>query len=409
MQVNMQVYGKQVVYGHLNQRTTVGQLMSYVAKQMGLCETNYFGLQAVVGTRHSPVWTNPKQTVASLIQLGLHFAEGFALRVLRFPPDLTQLKHDPVALELFYLHVSDGLQREICFDFATEIFLLVLRLQIEYGNMRQVHENCGCEQMAQALKPFFKCFKVEPQVTYQMVLKLWLLFENLARNDAILNYLAIVQNSPNYHHETIWFTMRKKNVTTDCQLGINFDGLRVYNEAQELFNWSSIKSISCKQRSITIQLLDDDLSRVKFQTYSNKAALYLFEQVVHYHKTHLTMVSRSANKCPLPFQLTYHQQFCQNVIQNLFEDLNHLCKNQCSQTSVKSIQPSLPQTNSSDQPNALAQSVRVVAQVCHKLTEICTQTTHNLNQMSQTLQVMQSQSMVARQMGQPVDQNSQGK
>src|SRR5690625_2344202 len=120
MQVNVDVYGEKVLYRSMDMLTTVADIGHYVAHKIGLKELSLFELQASMGSGSEPVWVSAGQSVQSLVGKGLDMASGFSLKIQRFPLNFAELKHDPVALALFYRHLTDELLPGANSDYATD-------------------------------------------------------------------------------------------------------------------------------------------------------------------------------------------------------------------------------------------------------------------------------------------------
>ncbi|XP_022655851.1 moesin/ezrin/radixin homolog 1-like isoform X2 [Varroa jacobsoni] len=238
--------------------TTGKQLFDQVVKTIGLREIWFFGLQ-YTDTKGCTTWLKLNKRVLSQ-DVKKENPLLFKFRAKFFPEDVADEIIQEITLKLFYLQVKSAiLTDEIYCPPETSVLLASYAVQAKYGDYNSAMHTEGCLANDKLLpQRVIEQHKLTRDMWDERITNWWMEHKEMARDDAMMEYLKIAQDLEMYGVN--YFEIKNKK-GTDLWLGVDALGLNIYEKDDKLtpkigFPWSEIRNISFNDKKFVIKPID---------------------------------------------------------------------------------------------------------------------------------------------------------
>ncbi|CAH0553871.1 unnamed protein product [Brassicogethes aeneus] len=251
--------------------TKGGQILDLLLKNEGIHEKWYFGIM-FLNQEGEEVWIEQsKKTIRELKEN----ARNLNFRVKFYPEDVSEEILETVTLEFFFQQIkSQIIKEEIFCPGTTAVLLASLALQAKFGDYVPKEHRGQIKLPTYLPKRVIREQEMDELEWIENITNMWIKHESIDKEEAMMEYLKIVQNLDMYGVTYFPITNRKG---TNVLLGITAYGLNIYEEKNKLtpkinFPWSEIKHLKFKDRKFTITLLDKMAKDFTFMTRSPKSS-----------------------------------------------------------------------------------------------------------------------------------------
>jgi len=238
--------------------TTGKQLFDQVVKTIGLREIWFFGLQ-YTDTKGCTTWLKLNKKVLSQ-DVKKDDPLPFKFRAKFFPEDVGDEIIQEITLKLFYLQVKGAiLSDEIYCPPETSVLLASYAVQAKYGDYNTQMHGPGCLVNDKLLpQRVIEQHKLTREEWDDRIINWWMEHKEMARDDAMMEYLRIAQDLEMYGVN--YFDIKNKK-GTDLWLGVDALGLNIYEKDDKLtpkigFPWSEIRNISFNDKKFVIKPIE---------------------------------------------------------------------------------------------------------------------------------------------------------
>ena len=245
----------------------IGKILAKVAKCLNLTkQVEHFGLLGFNIMNRNWIWLNNGQTLKRSINDGLCYDPVIYLylRVKSFPSTID--RSNPIAMRLFYKQVTQRWCNGYNTSSSSELVLLALVMQIEFGNYNLLKENelqDNCRSFAIAHMNVQKKEKEEVEeeeeaeedmllvtddpnlVIDQVLFPMWKLFDSISVDESIYNYLRLMKQL-NFSYETVCFQLIQLPDKHSIDLEIDFNGINILSTKYD----NHLKSLSFRPWSM---------------------------------------------------------------------------------------------------------------------------------------------------------------
>ncbi|XP_018497082.1 moesin/ezrin/radixin homolog 1 isoform X1 [Galendromus occidentalis] len=259
MQVNVRVTTMDAELEFAIQASTTGkQLFDQVVKTIGLREIWFFGLQ-YTDTKGCTTWLKLNKKVLSQ-DVKKENPLLFKFRAKFFPEDVGDEIIQEITLKLFYLQVKSAiLTDEIYCPPETSVLLASYAVQAKYGDYNpQMHGDTCLANDKLLPQRVIEQHKLTREMWDERIINWWMEHKEMARDDAMMEYLKIAQDLEMYGVN--YFDIKNKK-GTELWLGVDALGLNIYEKEDKLtpkigFPWSEIRNISFNDKKFVIKPID---------------------------------------------------------------------------------------------------------------------------------------------------------
>ncbi|XP_003738165.1 moesin/ezrin/radixin homolog 1 isoform X2 [Galendromus occidentalis] len=238
--------------------TTGKQLFDQVVKTIGLREIWFFGLQ-YTDTKGCTTWLKLNKKVLSQ-DVKKENPLLFKFRAKFFPEDVGDEIIQEITLKLFYLQVKSAiLTDEIYCPPETSVLLASYAVQAKYGDYNpQMHGDTCLANDKLLPQRVIEQHKLTREMWDERIINWWMEHKEMARDDAMMEYLKIAQDLEMYGVN--YFDIKNKK-GTELWLGVDALGLNIYEKEDKLtpkigFPWSEIRNISFNDKKFVIKPID---------------------------------------------------------------------------------------------------------------------------------------------------------
>ncbi|KAJ8973030.1 hypothetical protein NQ317_012635 [Molorchus minor] len=302
-------------------KTSVKEIFNLICKSLGIQETWYFGLM-YYGPDSEEIWIDQsKKTLKDL----RHNSTNLHFKVKFYPEDIGEELIEAVTIDFFFLQVKSAvLKDEIYCPADTCVLLASYALQAKYGDYNKDEHN----------EDILKRHKLLPErVTKQHALNtsdwhvnitsMWIKHNGLDKEEAMLEYLKLVQNLEMYG--VTYFNIKNRK-GTDVILGVTALGLNIYKEDDRLnptvaFPWSEIKNLKFKDKKFIIKPADKSAKDFIFFTHSGRMSKYILNLGIGNHSLYVRR-----RKPDTPEVAKMKEKANEKTIQKLQQQLDELQK-----------------------------------------------------------------------------------
>ncbi|XP_066263063.1 moesin/ezrin/radixin homolog 1-like isoform X1 [Euwallacea similis] len=267
-------------------KTSTREVFGTMCKSLGIQETWWFGLM-YKGPDNEDVWIDKSKKTLKDLQKNLTF--HFAVKY--YPEDVSEELIETITIEYFFLHVKSLiLKDEIYCPADTSVLLASYALQGKHGDYQKDQINDDVFKKQTLLPP-----RVLKQHTLQVsewesnISNMWLKHRGLDKEEAMLEYLKLVQNLEMYG--VSYFNI-KNFKGTECMLGVTALGLNIYKVEDRLnptiaFPWSEIKNLKYKGTKFVIRPNDKTAKNFIIITQSEKISKQILNLGIGNHELYV--------------------------------------------------------------------------------------------------------------------------
>ncbi|KAL1492147.1 hypothetical protein ABEB36_012635 [Hypothenemus hampei] len=233
-------------------KTSTREIFHTMCKSLGIQEVWWFGLM-YKGPDNEDVWIDQSKKTLKDRQKNLNF--NFAVKY--YPEDVVAELIEPITIEYYFLQVKALiLKSEIFCPAETCVLLASYALQTKYGDYQkdQVNEDVFKKQKLLPER-VIKQHSLNISEWETNITNMWLKHRGMDKEDAMLEYLKLVQDLEMYG--VSYFSI--KNVKgTELLLGVTALGLNIYKLEDKLnptisFPWSEIKNLKYRGTKFVIR------------------------------------------------------------------------------------------------------------------------------------------------------------
>ncbi|CAG9824068.1 unnamed protein product [Phaedon cochleariae] len=234
-------------------RTRVREIFHLFSKAQGITETWYFGLM-YRGSDNEEVWVeDSKKTLKDHLKTNA----SLYYKVKYYPEDVGEELIENITIEYFFLQVKSSiLNDEIYCPADTSVLLASYTLQAKFGDHDADKHNENIIKKEKLISDrVINQYSMDATEWNKNITSMWIKHKGLEKEEAMLEYLKLVQNLEMYGVTYFDITNKKG---TELLLGINALGLDVYKREDRLnpiisFPWSEIKNLKFKDRKFIIK------------------------------------------------------------------------------------------------------------------------------------------------------------
>ncbi|MED6294259.1 Merlin, partial [Characodon lateralis] len=225
-------------------------LFDLVCRTVGLRETWFFGLRYTVKDTYA--WLKPEkrvldQEVPKDFPITFHFLAKF------FPEKVEEELVQEITQHLFFLQVKKQiLDEEIFCSPEASVLLASYAVQAKYGDYDPNFHKPGFLAQDELLpKRVLMQYQMTADMWEEKITAWYAEHRGIARDEAEMEYLKIAQDLEMYGVSYFAITQNKRD--TDLLLGVDAQGLHIYNPNNKLnpnksFPWSGIRNISYSEK-----------------------------------------------------------------------------------------------------------------------------------------------------------------
>ncbi|XP_050296970.1 moesin/ezrin/radixin homolog 1-like [Anthonomus grandis grandis] len=267
-------------------KTSLREIFHTMGKSLGIQETWWFGLM-YKGPDNEDVWVDKSKK--SLKDLQKNLAFNYAVKY--YPEDVTEELIESITIEYFFLQVKALiLKDEIYCPADTCVLLASYALQVRHGDYLkdQVNEDVFKKQKLLPER-VIKQHNMPLSEWETSITNMWLKHRGLDKEDAMLEYLKLVQNLEMYG--VSYFNIR--NVKgTELLLGVTALGLNIYKVDDRLnptisFPWSEIKNLKYKGTKFVIRPNDKSAKNFVIITTNEKVSKQILNLGIGNHELYV--------------------------------------------------------------------------------------------------------------------------
>lgn len=267
-------------------KTTGREVFQTMCRSLGIQEQWWFGLM-YKGADNEDVWIDKSKKTLKDLQRNLNFQ----YRVKYYPEDVSEELIENITIEYFFLQVKSlVLKDEIFCPADTSVLLASYALQAKQGdhNKEEVNEDFFKKQV---LLPdrVIKQHKMDMAEWENNITNMWIKHKGLDKDDAMLEYLKLVQNLEMYG--VAYFSIRNAK-GTEVLLGVTALGLNIYKIEDRLnptisFPWSEIKNLKYKGTKFVIRPNDKTAKNFIIITQSEKISKHILNLGIGNHELYV--------------------------------------------------------------------------------------------------------------------------
>lgn len=268
-------------------KTTGRELFNTLCRSLGIQETWWFGL-CYKGTENEDVWIDKSKKTLNYLQ---RYLGNVRFSVKYYPEDVSELI-EFVTIEYFFNHVkSIIINDEIFCPADTSVLLVSYALQAKYGDYNKSDFNEDFLKK-QTLLPerVIKQHKMDPAEWENNIVNMWLKHRGLDKEEAMLEYLKLVQNLEMYG--VTYFSIRNAK-GSDLLLGVTSLGLNIYKQEDRLnpttsFPWSEIKNLKIRGTKFIIKPTDKSGKNFTIHTTNEKISKIILTLGIGNHELYVS-------------------------------------------------------------------------------------------------------------------------
>ncbi|XP_023020316.1 moesin/ezrin/radixin homolog 1 isoform X1 [Leptinotarsa decemlineata] len=268
-------------------RTSIREIFSLISKSLGIQEVWYFGLM-YYGHDAEEIWV--EQSKKALKDLKNH-STNLHYKVKYYPEDIGEELIESITIEFFFLQVKLCiLSDEIYCPADTCVLLASYALQVKYGDYSPDTHNKDILQKQKLLPDRLRTqFSMGATEWNKNIENMWVKHKGLDKEEAMLEYLKLVQNLEMYG--VTYFNITNKK-GTNLLLGVTALGLNIYKTEDRLnptvsFPWSEIKNLKFKDRKFIIKPTDKTAKDFVIFTSSGRMSKYVLNLGVGNHSLYV--------------------------------------------------------------------------------------------------------------------------
>ncbi|CAF0818166.1 unnamed protein product [Rotaria sordida] len=246
----------------IDPNTTGKQLLDQVAKNVGIREIWYFGLR-FTDSKNVTCWLRPDKKILSQDvqkeQKNELEVVQFVFLVRFFPEDVSELIEE-ITQRFFYRQVKNSiLTDEIYCPPETCVLLASYAMQVKYEDYDENKHKPGMLTKERLLPGRVQDqFRLSNEEWEKRVMNWWREHKGFTSEDAMLEYLKIVQDLDMYG--VTYFEIQNRN-GTNLYLGIDALGINIYDTDDKLtpkigFAWGEIRNITFNGKKFFIKPID---------------------------------------------------------------------------------------------------------------------------------------------------------
>ncbi|KAG5867883.1 hypothetical protein JTB14_035476 [Gonioctena quinquepunctata] len=268
-------------------RTSIREIFSLISKSLGIQEIWYFGLM-FNGPEGEEVWVEQSKKALKDLKnncTNLHY------RVKYYPEDIGEELIETITIEFFFLQVKAAvLKDEIYCPADTCVLLASYALQVRYGDYNPNQHNEDILQKQKLIPDrVTKQHSMDASEWNKSISNMWIKHKGLDKEEAMLEYLKLVQNLEMYG--VTYFNITNKK-GTELLLGVTALGLNVYKVDDRLnptisFPWSEIKNLKFKDRKFIIKPSDKNAKDFIIFSSSGRMSKYILNLGVGNHSLYV--------------------------------------------------------------------------------------------------------------------------
>uniref|UniRef100_A0A8C2JJY5 T cell activation RhoGTPase activating protein a n=1 Tax=Cyprinus carpio TaxID=7962 RepID=A0A8C2JJY5_CYPCA len=265
------------------------QLFEQVIKIMGLREVWYFGLQ-YTDTKGFLTWLKLDKKVSSQ-EVKQENPLQFKFRAKYYPEDVTEELIQDITINLFFLHVKEGiLSDEIYCSPETAVLLASYSVQAKFGDHSPEIHRPGYLMSERHLPQRVLDQHELSKEQLEERIQIWHEeHRGMLKKDALLEYLKISQDLEMYG--VSYFNIKNKK-GTDLWLGVDALGLNIYEKEERLtpkigFHWNEIRGISFSDKKFKIKPIDIKAPDFVFYTSRQRINKHIHQLCMGNHELYL--------------------------------------------------------------------------------------------------------------------------
>ncbi|XP_074042029.1 uncharacterized protein isoform X2 [Leptinotarsa decemlineata] len=267
-------------------RTSIREIFSLISKSLGIQEVWYFGLM-YYGHDAEEIWV--EQSKKALKDLKNH-STNLHYKVKYYPEDIGEELIESITIEFFFLQVKLCiLSDEIYCPADTCVLLASYALQVKYGDYSPDTHNKDILQKQKLLPDRLRTqFSMGATEWNKNIENMWVKHKGLDKEEAMLEYLKLVQNLEMYG--VTYFNITNKK-GTNLLLGVTALGLNIYKteDRKKYYNEKTLRE-EAEQREVEykkqIQHMKEEMEKDQKRLYeANLTIKRLQEQLEDLQKS----------------------------------------------------------------------------------------------------------------------------
>lgn len=268
-------------------KTSTREIFSLICKSLGIQETWYFGLM-YHGPDNEEIWVD--QSKKALRELRSN-STNLQFRVKFYPEDVVEELIETVTIEFFFLQVKADILKDVIYcPPDTSVVLASYALQAKYGDYNKNEHNEDILKKQKLLPDrVTKQHDMNISEWHTSIIDMWMKHKGLDKEEAMLEYLKLVQNLEMYG---VTYFHIKNRKGTEALLGITALGLNIYKESDRLnptvsFPWSEIKNLKFKDKKFIIKPSDKSAKDFIIYTQNGKISKLILNLGIGNHSLYI--------------------------------------------------------------------------------------------------------------------------
>ncbi|KAJ8922081.1 hypothetical protein NQ315_008722 [Exocentrus adspersus] len=268
-------------------KTSTREIFNLICKSLGIQETWYFGLM-YYGPDNEEIWVD--QSKKPLRDLRSN-STNLQFRVKYYPEDVVEELIETVTIEFFFLQVKSDILKDVIYcPPDTCVVLASYALQVKYGDYNDNEHNEDILKKQKLLPDrVTKQHDMNMSEWHTSIINMWKKHKGLDKEEAMLEYLKLVQNLEMYG---VTYFHIKNRKGTEALLGITALGINIYKENDKLnptvsFPWSEIKNLKFKDKKFIIKPSDKTAKDFIIYTQSGRMSKYVLTLGIGNHTLYI--------------------------------------------------------------------------------------------------------------------------
>lgn len=267
-------------------KTTIETICNKVAQDVGLKDTNFFGLQAYNQENQTWHWIQPKKHLRDLVHEKIEPIICLRFRARCIPSDFIALKHDRAVMRLLYWQIEENWGKMgYTSGRAIDECLLSMHLLIELGPLALVIQFNERSKLVEVVKQYLLLDELEVlEQSCEKVLQIWQMFGDMPADDAVFNFIELALYE--YKAEMLRFDVKNQyNELVNMMVAYEGLGFNINHDDYDFFEWASVRKVSRRDKSVILKLRDP--VKLRYKCNNKYEAKRIWASIVSYHKVHL--------------------------------------------------------------------------------------------------------------------------
>ncbi|XP_045460635.1 moesin/ezrin/radixin homolog 1-like [Harmonia axyridis] len=252
-------------------KSLFSDIYSRFCSSLDINENWYFGLYYRAERSNKSIWLETSKKDLKKLPAA---TKNLSFKIRYYPEDVCQELLENITVQIFYLEMKKAITLgDIYCPAHTAALLASYSLQVEFGNYNENrfkrylmnHHNFLPHRI-------MRQYKVDPSTWTNSIVEMWKKLAGMDPEDAMMEYLKLVQNLDMYGVTYFNIVNKKK---TKLLLGVTALGINIYTRSDKLtpqlsFSWSEIKQLKFKGKNFIIEFMGKKVPSFIFQTTDKK-------------------------------------------------------------------------------------------------------------------------------------------